>query len=669
MDNYRIAPLPPLTAYHLYQQAVIAQTENRITEAIQLYQQSLSIHSDFPQAHNNLGTIFYAHNELDEAIFHYDEAIRITPDYAEAYNNRAVAKQLQGKRQDAIQDYLAAIRYHPNYAEAHYNLGTAYQENEQLTQSITCFDQAIAIKPDYAAAYNDRGAALQDCGEHDEAQKSYKKSLELNPYAPETWNNYGTLLHELDQLQESIHCYEKAIELNPHYAEAWSNKGNVLRDIENFDAAFRAYDRAISLRPNYLNALGNRAECLCRLNCFEEALHFYDQALLIEQDNPELLRRRGYVLYNLKRTDEAMNSINEAIRYAPKNSENISSKALVLWCLERFGEALAHYDRAIMLDPHNYVHRFHKSLGELLLGFYETGWENYEARLKVKSFRKIIGLIEYDPARQWKRHQTITGQKLLISAEQGLGDTIQFCRYAPILAQQGIDVSLEVPECLYKLMHSLHSDIRIFSKGKSSPNFDWHISLLSLPYILSTTTKTIPHNTPYLSADPTHIARWSALSMFNDKRPKIGIVWAGNPKHENNHNRSVALRFLEPLFKLPYTFYCLQKEVSQQDGEYCAMHGIHTLNNQLHDFSDTAAAVSLMDLVISIDTSVAHLAGALNKPLWVMLPFMPDWRWMLQREDNLWYPSARLFRQTIPQEWESVIERIKKALTEHFTAI
>ena len=406
--------------------------------------------------------------------------------------------------------------------------------------------------------------------------------------------------------------------MRPDYAAALNNRGNTLKELKRFDEALASFDRALAVRPDYADALNNRGNTSKELKRFDEALASYDGALAVRPEHAEALNNRG-------------NSLNEQ---------------------KRFDEALASYDRALAVRPDYADAHWNESLVRLLTGDFARGWEKFEWRWKNES----LNLSPRNFAQPlWLGENGIAGKTILLHSEQGLGDTIQFCRYAPLVAARGARVLLQVPESLQDLMASLAGVAQVIGSTSKLPDFDLHSPLLSLPLAFGTRLDTIPSATPYLSASSESVRSWN-ISLGLKYRPRIGLVWSGNPAHKNDHNRSIKLETLLPLLDIDATFVSLQKDIHADDASVLKDRSdLLNFGDKLKDFSETAGLVSNLDLVISVDTSVAHLAGALAKPVWVLLPFLSDWRWLLDRDDSPWYPTARLFRQHAAGDWSGVV--------------
>ena len=474
----------------------------------------------------------------------------------------------------------------------------------------------------------DLGLAFNARKQHQKAFESFDLAIQLQPDFFEAHGNRGAMLAALGRHQDAIESYRNTLAIEPNFADAHCNLGSALTHLQRYDEALASLDRALALRPNNSDALYNRGNALKPLKRFEEALASYDCAIALQPDHADAHNNRGQVLREL----------------------------------ERYDEALASYDRALALRPQHIMAHCNAAALRLLAGNFERGWVHYEWRWMKNS---VIPLKRKFSQPAWDGRDPIAGKTILVHSEQGLGDTIQFCRYEPLLATRGARVIFEVQKTLQTLMTSLGDAPQIVPKGDSLPVFDLHCPLVSLPFAFETRLETIPSATGYLFAPAQRLATWQSR-LQGQRHPRIGLVWSGNPGHERDRERSVGLREFLPLLDAlgaEATFVSLQKDVRPEDAAFLeARADILDYGNALEDFADTAALISQLDLVIAVDTSVAHLAGALGKPAWILLTYFPDWRWLLGRDDSPWYPTARLFRQDESRTWGGVIVRVRQAL-------
>ena len=627
-------------------------------KAVDFLAKALQVNPNHVVSYCNRGIALKELRRLDEALESFNQAIRLKPDYLEAYSHRGAILQGLQRLDEALENYDKAIELKSDDAASYYNRGTILQGLQRLDEALESFNQAISLKPDYAAAYSNRGNVLKELQRLDEALESYDKAISLKPDYAAAYSNRGILLKEFQRLDEALESYDKAISLKPDYAEAYSNRGILLKELQRLDEALESFDKAISLKPDYAAAYSNRSIVLQALQRLDEALESQDKAISLKPDYAEAYSNRGNVLRELQRLDEALESFDKAIILKPDYAEAYSNRGLVLKDLQYLDEALESYDKALRLKPDYPSVNWNISLCHLLDGNFKDGWSGYEWRWKNKdssTFKSKRNFLQ--PL--WLGAESLKGKTILLYAEQGLGDTIQFSRYAPLVALLGAKVILEVQRPLVKLLKNIEGVSQIIAKGDNLPDFDYQCPLLSLPLAFKTELQTIPPVSQYMTSDSGKVMIWQS-KLGKKSKPRIGLVWSGNAKHKNDHNRSLSLSQLLPSLPPNIEYVCLQKELRDADKELLAQHSqIKYFGDALADFTDTAALCELMDVVISVDTSVAHLAGALGKQTWVLLPFGPDWRWLLDREDNPWYPSVKLYRQEKAGDWSGVMEKIK----------
>ncbi|HWA80821.1 MAG TPA: tetratricopeptide repeat protein [Acetobacteraceae bacterium] len=581
---------------------------------------------------------------------------------AERTLQQALALHQLGRLAEAERLYKQILQQDPNHVDALHLLGMAALQAGQKERGVRLLEKVIRIRPDIASAHSNLGVALRDLGRFTDAIASYDKAIALTPESAEPHNNRGVALADLGRLDEALASYERAIALKPDYAEAHNNRGNALRELNRLEEALDSYDKAIALKPRSAEAHTNRGIALEELRRFDEALASHERAITLKPDYAEAHNNRGIALRDLNRLEEAVASYDRAIALEPHYAAAYSNRGLALRDLKRFGEAIASYDKAIALKPNYAEAYFNKSLCCLTMGNMALGWRLFEYRKKMA---RPMGYRPYArPA--WLGGDDLTGKTLFLYWEQGLGDTIQFCRYAGLALSRDARVVMSVQDPLVRLLRGMEPQIKILGADQEPDLFDFHCPLMSLPLAFGTSWETIPSMPRYLAANPELKAQW-AERLPPARRPRIGLSWSGNPIHPNDHNRSMTAELLHPLLCLDADWFCLQKEIRAQDAEALKKFPkITLLGERLEDFADTAAVIEAFDLVISVDTAVAHLAGALGKPVWLLLPFSTDWRWWPEREESAWYPSARLYRQPRIDDWPSVVARVKADLLAQF---
>ncbi len=504
--------------------------------------------------------------------------------------------------------------------------------------------------------------ALQQAGRLAEAEAQFRKLLGTYPGNPRLLTGLGTTALRMGKIEQAIRLLGASVQAEPRQPAALFNLGIAFTQKKQFDRALASYDRALAIKPDFPVAHFRRGELLERLNRPEEALASYDRAL----DHPLVHGKRGVLLQKFNRFDEALASFTRALAEKPDDAAMHVNCGVLLQNAKRFDEALASYDRAIVLKPDYAEAYWFKALVKLLLGDYEQGWRLHEWRWPSLGYRKLVRNFSQP---LWLGEQAVAGKTLLIHAEVGLGDSIQFCRYVPMVEALGARVILEMQAPMVALAATLAGNITVVEKGRPLPEFDLHCPAMSLPLAFNTTLETVPAAVPYLHADADKQSAWRQR-LGQRTKPRIGLVWSGLMRSIIDANpakkRSIPLRLLEPLLCLPVEFHSLQKNYLPEDLDFLSkFNPIHTHQDELHDFSDTAALIREMDLVITIDTSVAHLAGALGQPLWIMLPSVTDYRWTLDGTATPWYPGATLFRQSVAGDWTEVIARVaQKAAAE-----
>jgi tetratricopeptide (TPR) repeat protein len=643
-------------AVHLI--AVINARQRRFDEALASYDRALALRPDHFPALTNRGVTLHELRRFDEALANYDRALAMRPDYAEALFNRAITLQELERFEEALASHDRALALQPDQADAFINRGNTLRQLKRFEEALASYHQALVLKPNYFDALNNRGVTLHELKRFSEALASYDRALVLWPDHAGALNNRGITLHELKRFDEALASYDRALALQPDGAEPFSNRGNALRQLKRFDEALASYDQALALKPDYFDALNNRGVTLHELKRFPEALASYDCALALRPDHFAALTNRGVTLHELRRFDEALASYDRALAIRPDYAEALFNRGVTLYQLKQLDEALVCYDLALAVNPDYVDGHFNKALLHLLKGDYDAGWREYEWRWRRWKEQNLTPFKRDFTQPLWLGQTAIEGKTILLHAEQGSGDTIQFCRYAPLVAGRGARVLLEVPVQLKDLMASLVGVAEIIAGQDKPPDFDMHCPLLSLPLALGTRVESIPAQVPYFTVPPESLRRWAG-AVGPKRNLRIGLVWSGSSGHKGDAIRSISLRSLLPLADLDAEFVSLQKEVRGDDATALKERGdIVHFGDELNTFADTAAVIANLDLVISVDTSVAHLAGALAKPVWVLLPFLPDFRWLLDREDSPWYPTARLFRQQAPGDWSGVISRV-----------
>jgi tetratricopeptide (TPR) repeat protein len=604
--------------------ATVLQAQGKIDQAINAYLRVISIKSDLAVAHYNLATILQSIGEYDQAIAAYGRAIEINPDDPAAHNNLGALLTGRDQTDRAIIVLQDATEIHRDHPELHFNLGNALKKNGRLDEAIVAWQRAVAIKPDYADAYASLGLAFLDQGKLDEAIAACQHTIAIKPDHADALHNLGIVFYAQHRLDDAIAAYQRAIAITPDHADAHYNLGISLYDNRKLDEAIAAYQRAIAIRPEHADAHYNL----------------------------------GISLYDERRLEEAIVACQRAIAINPDRADAHSSLGVTLYAQGKLDEAIAAHQRAIAIKPDHAVAHWNTSLAFLTKGDFQQGWEYHEWRWKCQELPR--SRIAGKPL--WLGGPSLKDRTILLWGEQGLGDQIQFARYASRISGLGARVILEVNDALVRVLGKLDGVSKVVGAGTPVPDseFDFHCPLMSLPLALETELSTIP-DVPRITAHIKDVPRWAERAPSSV--PKIGIAWSGNPNHKNDRNRSVALSQLEKIITPSITWISLQKEVRDADRSTLdAIGRIHHFGDQLVDLLDTAALCEHCDLVISVDTSIAHLAGTLRRPVWLLLPFAVDWRWLQDRDDSPWYPTMKLYRQQQIGDWEGVVQRVSADL-------
>lgn len=630
--------------------------------------EALRLDARYLPAHVAYGNAMLGLERYPEAQQAYERALAISPALPEAWSNRGNALRALDRPADALISFDRALQMAPHNFATHTNRGHALRDLGHYEDALRSYRLALVARPRVAALLSMCGMMLLMLGRSAEALASYDEALEIEPDSVEMLYNSCVALDELHLHEQLLMRSQRILAMSPDHAGAWFGKANALQALQRHDEAADAYAQALEREPDLHMALGNQGVALRALERYDEALQIYDNALARFGPNAQLLVSRGHALRQLGRYDEALASYETSLAIEPTDAAEWRARGGTLQQVLRFDEALQSYRRAQELQPGKGGGHLDESYCQLLLGNFAEGWRKYEYRWTdtdtVRSHRHM-------DRPSWSGTESIVGKTVLLHAEQGYGDTLQFCRYASLVEARGASVVLEVPAALKPLLVSLRGGHTLVASGEPLPAFDLQCPLMSLPLAFETDLQSIPAAVPYLFADADRVSvlRLRLHAKALSGRLKVGLAWSGNATHNNDLNRSITFSALAPLLAVGATFVSLHQQVRERDTAALAKSNVIHFGAELRDFADTAALVENLDLVISVDTSVAHLAGALGKPVWVLLPRVPDWRWLLERDDSPWYPTARLFRQDKPGDWPDVIKRVAQALGKQMGAI
>jgi len=643
-------------------QALQLHRNGKINEAKNLYLSLMAAYSGSPRLLNNLAMIEFQQGQFELGLEYLDESLDIDPNQFAAYGNRGAAWFALNRFDEAYSDYNKAIALNSHYAEGYYNRGILHEKYDRHQEALADYDKAIELKPNYTNAYNNCGNVYKKLKQYEEALLSYDYAIKLNSRHAEAHYNRGVILNEQKKYQEALDSYHQAIALKDNYVDAYNNCGNVLIVLKRFGEALDYFQKVIEIDPNYAYAYNGQGNVLMELKRFDEALLSYEKSIALNSQSADPHNGKSNALQELKRFDDAVTGYEKAIALNPDSADSYANRGLAMQGMKNFEEALLSYDKAIELNPETADPYWNKALLKILMGEYEEGWQLYEYRRYKQDLKGSYPTYEQP---LWLGQESVADKTLYIYPEQGLGDFIQFCRYVPLVENLGARVILKVPNALYAMIKTMGLNAKILRNDEKVDEFDFHCPIMSLPLAFKTTIETIPNNIPYFFSDHFKKSYWERKFAYASNSLKVGLVWSGSKDHKKDHDRSLRLEQLAPILDLPVTFYSLQKEVREQDKiTLSKLNQIKQYHEELNDFSDTAAMVDCLDLIISVDTSVAHLAGAMGKNVWILISYLPDYRWMLDREDTPWYPTARLFRQANVGDWDSAILKVRKAFEE-----
>jgi tetratricopeptide (TPR) repeat protein len=650
-----ILKLQPRNFDALHMMGVVLGIENKHQEAIVFLAQAHKILPKHYYINFNLAKALSESNDNVGAIKFHKLATRLSPNQADAWLNFGKNSYSLKRYEEALAHFDQALHIKPDYAEAMSNKGLCLSSLNRYEEALTHFDQALHLQSDYIEVWLNKGLCLSSLNRYEEALTHFDKVLYLKHDYAEAWSSKALCLSSLNRYEEALAHFNQALHLKPDCEEDWSSQGSVLHELKRYEEALACFDQALHLKPDYADALSNKGSALHGLKRYEEALARFDQALHLKPDYADALSNKGSTLHTLSRYEEALACIDQALHLKPDYAEAISNKGLCLSSLNRYEEALTYLDKSIELKPNYFEAYFNKAIIKLLLQEFNEGWYLYEYRWK----KLPLDAYRYRQFNELQSLENIRNKNILVWHEQGMGDTIQFSRFIPELVNLGVNVTFEVQEPLMNLLKN-QLDCSVVTQNNKL-TIDFQVPLLTLPKLFKMNLDKVPRPTN-IKLDPRLVAEWNGKINLSKKKPNIGFACSGNSSHMNDHNRSMPLSLIAPL--LPFAnYFLLQNEVRASDQRFLIDHPeINFLGEKLGDFEETAAIVENMDLVISVDTSLVHLAGSLGKKLLILLPWAPEWRWLLDRSDSPWYPSATILRQKIIGDWQGVIDEVKDTL-------
>ncbi len=637
------------------------QARGDLAAAALAYRQAIALAPHIPEACNNLGIVLQGLGRLDEAVAILRRAVALRPDMSAAHNNLGNALKTSGRLSEAVASYRRSLAGQPGNPTVLVNLAIALLAVGQGEEAAECCRRALAVQPNLPEAHFNLGNALKRLGRFDDAVQAFLGAVSLRPNHAEGWLNLGNAFASLDRHDEALGAYGKTLALKPDYAEALSNLGALLQAMGRYDDALDSLRRAVALKPDHAEAHNNMGATLQALGRMDEALQSYRQALALQPASAEAEANLAEAELEGGNPEGAEARCRHAVALAPDNPSVLNNFGNVLARRGRADEALAAFESALARKPDYADVHLNYAMALLRRGRLREGWTEFEWRRET---RKYLAATAAFAQPEWTG-QALEGKSILLHGEQGLGDVLQFARFATPFAARGARVVLWVQPPLVRLLRTVPGAAEIVGFGQSPPPTDFHLPLMSAPYALGTGLDGIPADIPYLRPDSVEAEAWTRR-LADYEGAKVGLVWAGAPRphdrqaHLTDRRRSLRLDHFAGLAGIPgVTLFSLQKGPPAEQAK-TPPPGLALVDfmDGIDDFAGTAALVANLDLVISVDTSTAHLAGALGVPVWILSRFDACWRWLEDREDSPWYPTARLFRQPGPGDWESVLGRI-----------
>jgi len=592
-----------------------------------LFEEILTYNNKDLEAIYYLGLIAALNNDLIASLNYYSTLRELYPNFCNPvfFNNYANVLKQSGDYTKALEYYNNTIALDSCFTDAYFNRGLLLYELGQTDEAVSSFENVLFIDLKYSEALFYLGIIFKEKKHHIKSINYFKNLINLDSNFKDAYFELALISQEINRLEDSIFYYNKLIELDPLNYQVFYNLGNLYFVLLKYEDSLINYDYAISLNIDFADAFSNKGNVLMALKQWDNALHCYETAISID-------------------------NLNKVYYF---NLGNLYQEFMF------FDKSLLYYDKAISLDSNYHEAIFNKSLVLLLTGNFELGWNLFEHR----PYRPTLYNKQNDQYISFQP-EYFNNKKIFIISEQGLGDTIQFCRYANLLQQLGAKVTLEVDLSLINLLKNL-SGVDFIAKGHDihtlKDSYDYHIPLLSLPLLFKTNFQNIPFNTSYLTVSYDKKLYWSDLLGAKAKF-RVGIAWSGNAGHKNDTNRSIDLE--QFICRLPrdFDYISIQKDIKLTDKKFLQPYGVQDFSSYINDFTDTAALCELMDIIITVDTSVAHLAGSMGLNTFLVVPFIPDWRWLLDRDDSPWYKSIRIYRQNKDRRWESVFDKISEDL-------
>ena len=656
----RAIRLKPNFADAVLQKGLCYRDLGRTDQAMAAYREALTIDAAHVGARLNLANGLYAAGELDEAEVAYRQLLARNPNDPNVILGLGNVCFARRQWVEAMTWYEQVLRTGAKTLDALCNLGASLAKLGRHAEAVDRYRGALADTPEHLVALSGVAESLAQLGRHSEAIELLVQALDRGIDQVEIWRRCAVLLDGTGEAEAALTLIDKALMKHRDEPDLLALRAVCLNSLERFEETIKLCDRLVAdPRTASLVAWNACGTALDRTGRIQESVECFKRALEIDPQHPDLLNNLGNAYREQQRWEDAIELISKAIELRPDYADAYYNRAVALGDLLQIDDSLADYARCIDLAPDNADAHFNRALAMLLDGRYDSGWIEYEWRWKTR-FLRAMKHPDWIPL--WDGVSSLENRSILIYAEQGLGDTLQFVRFARDLAERGARVLVQAQASIAPLLAQFEPRVSILGES-AEPEADYRCPMMSLPRVLGVRLDTLGGRPSYLAAPIERVALWRE-KLGITKGLRVGLVWSGNASHTNDRHRSIPAEMLMKALPVGPEYFCLQRDIRDSDrGALSLRSDVVLLEEQLTDFADTAAICELLDLVISVDTSVAHLAGALGRPLWVLLPRVPDMRWLLAREDSPWYPSARLFRQEGWGEWSNVLNEVASQLT------
>jgi tetratricopeptide (TPR) repeat protein len=601
------------------------------------------------------------HGALQEARAVLAPIVAAELENVDALNLLGIALAQSGDLTGAAETLDRAARINPQHAGVHLNLGNTLRTLGRLNEAADSYRRAAGLRPDGFAVHQHLGSVLLDLQRFDDAVGAFNAAARLRPDHPAPYLGRARAARALGNAPAALYDIDNVVRIDPSNVEALTMRAALFRGMNRREDALADCDRALGADPQSWSLHNNRGVLLDEMGRTAEALACFEQSLRLNPNNPDAFQNLGTALVALGRGEEAIARFDETLALDPRDADVLNCKGAVQIAMRRFEGALESFTNAVAVRADSTISQFHRAFPLLALGRLQEGFEAYEWRRR--------GPTPFVVQPQFPQPELVAGEdpqgkRILLYGEQGMGDVIQFARFASVFAARGAKVVLAAYPALAPLLTTLGPEIEIVPPEGAAPVFDFTCPLLSAPHKLGTTIESIPATVPYLSVRQARRDAWRARLAGIAPGLRVGLAWSGNAQYANDWTRSIAFEKLGAILGVPgATYVCTQKDLRPSDEASFANAGVIDVRDELTDFGETAALIDQLDLVITVDTVLAHLAGALGKPVWVLLSAVSDWRWLEHRTDSPWYPTARLFRQRTLGDWAPVFAEVKAELS------